>query len=283
MLPRISAAVPSRLILIVCLCAAAVACLPSSGVSAARPGAQPGRTEDALRSRSSARAVQDTTQYPWSCICKIVATFPDDTTIEGAGTMIGPHHCLTALHVIYDSRTRTAAKRVRVIPGYDDHRLLTEGLSSHPFGTAHMNQFLFWEPHDVAIIITSANIGELSSWMTVGSRSDRELQAHGYLLGGYSGRNAGSERQNTLTTSIGRVEGDRVALNGETGAGANGGPIFERTARGGPGEQDVWSIVGIQTSASRGTRIPPDMRRILERFLRDDFTGVNAKIPVPER
>ncbi len=231
--------------------------------------------------RTRARAVADTTQYPWSSVCKIIATFPDETAVEGAGTMIGPHHCITALHLLYDAKTKTAAKRVRIIPGYDDNRLLTTGLSSHPFGTTHMNQFLFWEPHDIAIIVTSSNIGDLSSWMSLASRSDHELLAQTFLTAGYTSKASGSERQSNLAGTVTRVEGDRITLNADNVSGMEGGPIFLRQAQGRAGEQDVWSIVGVQTGPNRGTRIPAEMRKILERFLKDDFSGVNAKIPLP--
>lgn len=231
--------------------------------------------------RGRTRPVSDTTQYPWSAVCKIIATFPDETTVEGAGTMIGPHHCLTALHLLYDTRTRKAASRVRVIPGYDDDRLLTAGLSSHPFGSTHINQFLFWEAQDIAIIVTSENIGEHCSWMTVGSRSDRDLTKQSYMLAGYSGGTAGSRRMLSVTTTIVKADGDRLTMNGDGAASMEGGPIFFREARGRPGDQDVWSIVGVQTGADRGSRIPAEMRHILERFLHDDFSGVNAKIPIP--
>ena len=241
-----------------------------------------GQARTAVRDRR-VRPVQNTTLYPYSAICKVIATFPDETTVEGTGTMIGPHHCLTALHLLYDARTKISAKRVRIVPGYDDERLLTKGLSSHPFGTTRMTQFLFWEPHDIAILVTAENIGNHSSWMTVGSRSDRELLSPSLMLAGYTSEPSGSERQSTLSALITRVEGDRVTMNTDNIQALDGGPIFERQSVGRSGEQDVWTIVGIQTAANRGTRIPAEMRRILDRFLHDDFSGVNAKIPIPEK
>ncbi len=254
---------------------------------AARPGRQASpqsgvQARPATRDRR-VRPVQNTTLYPYSAICKIIATFPDDTTVEGAGTMIGPHHCLTALHLLYDAKTKVSAKRVRVVPGYDDERLLTKGLSSHPFGATRMTQFLFWEPHDIAILVTADNIGNHSSWMTVGSRSDRELLSPSLMLAGYTSEPSGSERQSTLSALITHVEGDRVTMNTDNIQALDGGPIFERQSAGRSGEQDVWAIVGIQTASNRGTRIPGEMRRILDRFLHDDFSGVNAKIPIPEK
>lgn len=265
------------------LCVWAPACLILGGMLGRPAHAQSSRANrgSSPPPRSRVRMVQDTTRYPWSAICKIIATFPNETTVEGAGTMIGPHHCLTALHLLYDTKTRTAASRVRIIPGYDDERLLTKGLSSHPFGSTHMGQFLFWEPHDIAIIVTSTNIGDLSSWMTVGSRSDRELRTPSYVLGGYYTMENGGERQSTLNAPITRVDGDQVTFNADSIPGLDGGPIFERQARGQPGEQDVWAIVGVQTGTGRGSRIPGEMRRILDRFLHDDFSGVKARIPIP--
>ena len=209
--------------------------------------------------------------------------FPDGTILEGSGTMIGPHHCLTALHLLFNTRTREAANRVRIVPGYDEDRSLTEGLTTSPFGITSINQFLFWEPHDIAIIVTSSNIGDESSWMNPGSLMDRELISQTFQLAGYPRSLGGSERQGKLNTSITRVEGDRVNLSVECPEGLVGGPIFEQTAKGSAGEQDSWSIIGVITGPNRGSRIPPDMRRILGRFFHDDFSGVNARIPIPVR
>ncbi|HLJ57322.1 MAG TPA: trypsin-like peptidase domain-containing protein [Chthonomonadaceae bacterium] len=245
--------------------------------------AQGEKRPDAAERDTRLQTVANTTQYPYSAICKVIATFPDETTVEGTGTMIGPHHCLTALHLLFDPRTKVAAKRVRVVPGYDDGRLLTKGLSSHPFGTTRMTQFLYWEPHDIAILVTADNIGHNSSWMTVGSRTDKELEGPTYLVGGYTTAPSGSERQSTLSALVTRVDGDRLTLNAEGARGLDGGPIFQRQAVGKAGEQDVWAIVGIQTGAGRGVRIPQEMKRILDRFLHDDFSGVNAKIPIPAK
>jgi len=270
----------------------ALACVPIVAVMlACAQFSGPAEAQTRRRARSErppardrrVRPVQNTTQYPYSAICKIIATFPDETTVEGTGTMIGPHHCLTALHLLYDARTKIAAKRVRIIPGYDDERLLTKNLSSHPFGTTHMNQFLFWEPHDIAIIVTSTNIGANASWMTVASLTDKELLGPSLMLAGYTSAPSGSERQSTLGALITHVDGDRVTLNTENIPSLDGGPIFERQSVGKAGEQDVWTIVGVQTGAGHGARIPDEMRKILDRFLHDDFSGVNAKIPLPER
>jgi V8-like Glu-specific endopeptidase len=277
---RISQVLPSCRVALWCVLAASLL----AGSALTLPvGAQSERSERSSPGSDRARSIQDTSRYPWSCICKIIATFPDDTTMEGSGTMIGRHHCLTALHLLYNKKTKTAAKRVVIIPGYDDERLLALGINSHPAGNTHVNQFLFWEPHDVAIIVTSANIGDESSWLTVDSRSDRDLLSQTYMLAGYPDSARYVERQHMLTTNITYVEGDRIRLSRDSPEGMIGGPIFERGPRGRTGEHDTWSIIGIQTGRNRGTRIPSDMRRILDRFLRDDFSGVNADIPLPRR
>ena len=233
--------------------------------------------------RRTIRTVADSTDYPWACVCQIVAMFPVGTVLQGSGTMIGPHHCLTALHLLFNTRTRETANRVRIIPGYDEDRSLTEGLVARPFGTTSINQFLFWEPHDIAIVVTSTNIGDESSWMNPGSLTDRELTSQTFQLAGYPESLNGSERQGKLSTSVSHVEGDRVTLLAECPEGLVGGPIFEQTAKARDGDQDTWSIMGVITGSNRGSRIPEEMRRILGRFFHDDFSGVSARIPIPTR
>ena len=268
---------------LICRCAvtlAIAACFAGSG-STEWARAQSLQSRRVPYYRGRARFVPDTTQYPWSAVCKIVATFPDGSATEGTGTMIGAHHCLTALHLLYNTRTRVSADHIRIIPGYDDERFLEQGLNSHPFQTTGINQYLFWEPQDIAVIVTSSNIGEESSWMTVGSRTDRELFSQSYFLAGYPRPTNGVERQGSMTTSITRAEGDRVDLNADAPEGMEGGPIFELTERGRGGEQDTWSIVGVQTGPNRGTRIPQDMRNILRKFLRDDYSITRTRITPP--
>ncbi len=283
MITRISGSCQARRFGIASVGLTIAASILASGPFSRPAGAQAKRQARPPARDRRVRAVPNSTQYPFSAVCKIIATFPDDTTVEGTGTMIGPHHCLTALHLLYDTKTRVSAKRVRIIPGYDEERLLTKGLSSHPFGTTHLNQFLFWESHDIAVVVTSENIGERASWMTVGSRTEKELMSPSLMLAGYGSGSGGKERQSTLNALITRVERDRVTLNAENMPAMDGGPVFERQAVGRAGEQDVWAIVGVQTGANRATRIPGEMRRILDRFLHDDFVGVNAKIPLPGR
>jgi hypothetical protein len=52
--------------------------------------------------------------YPYSAVVHIFTTFPDGTTVQGSGTMMGPTHVLTAGHCLYSAGDVGFARQVRV-------------------------------------------------------------------------------------------------------------------------------------------------------------------------
>lgn len=231
--------------------------------------------------RPTAGVVPDTTRYPFSAVCKIRATYSDGTVVEGSGVMIGPHHCLTALHLLYNVRTREGAREISVSPGYALNRSRSQGLQSRPFGETRKGEYLYWEAQDIAVLVTSTNIGELSSWMTMEAHNDQMFKNGDYSVAGYAPGVADGEEQSSFKTAVLRVDGDRLTLDSAPRVTMVGAPIFARGASRREDDQEIYSVVGVQTGENTASRIPPDMLRALRRFVRDDFAGVKAAIPLP--
>jgi Ca2+-binding RTX toxin-like protein len=60
-----------------------------------------------------------TSVYPYDCVCYVIATFPDGTSFQGSGAIIGPHTVLTASHLLWRADGSESAASVTVYPGFN--------------------------------------------------------------------------------------------------------------------------------------------------------------------
>jgi glutamyl endopeptidase len=116
---------------------------------------------------------------PWSSVCKLLITFPDDPTETwiGSGAIIGPgqdghgYHILTAGHCVYNHDHGGWATSLLVIPGYDGAQ--TEVYKQKPFYHAFVTgarTYTAWtsfanHQHDWAVCTLDRNIGDFTGWM----------------------------------------------------------------------------------------------------------------------
>lgn len=63
-------------------------------------------------------AIDSPSLYPHSAIALLTARFPDGTTLQGSGTVVGRNDVLTAAHVVYDAAHGGAATEVWATPGF---------------------------------------------------------------------------------------------------------------------------------------------------------------------
>lgn len=127
------------------------------------------------------KRVSNTSEYPWSTICKLRVAFKNGVVSEGTGTLIGPRHVLTAAHVVYNREHGGEAISCLIVPGYDD--------SNMPFGntyssiTKHPNYDSFPSNFDIAVIKTNKEFGEEAGWLGLMAASDVQLQTTAYVAG----------------------------------------------------------------------------------------------------
>lgn len=242
------------------------------------------------------KVIGDTTQFPWSAVCKIIATFGENKKWEGTGIMIGPHHCLTARHIIFDGDT--LAPKIEIIPGYDGSKsigdaeglesLLSEGktkTSREPFGRAKALSCVYWKDQDVALLITNHNIGKKSRWLGFATRTDERLNGSSAHLAGYPADKDDAERMYYDAGKIDKAEGDALYYNIATYKGQSGAGVFERKVSDRVDEPDKFNVIGIHTQGGKesnsGTRIQKWLFDYLDRYTEDNFSDLKNPVRLP--
>lgn len=61
----------------------------------------------------------ESTNFPYSAVTYVEATFPDGTRVSGSGAVVGINDVLTAAHVVYSPENGGMAEQVTVYPGHD--------------------------------------------------------------------------------------------------------------------------------------------------------------------
>ncbi|MCE9637425.1 MAG: trypsin-like serine protease [Planctomycetes bacterium] len=169
--------------------------------------------------------VARTTKFPWSCVCKIFATYPNGETYIGSGVLVGRRHILTAGHVAYDADLGGWAD-MEIIPGYDD--------GYRPFGTytdVNATSFTGWTENadfawDIALVELSDAAGTRAGWLGFKAPSVRALLASKLTTGGYPGDVSGGEVMVLARGKLDSVDADTIyftrsldIMRGQSGSG----------------------------------------------------------------
>ncbi|MDR1605847.1 MAG: trypsin-like serine protease [Streptococcaceae bacterium] len=136
------------------------------------PESLPPATMNAIIGQDERSAVSNTTQFPYSAVAYIKATFPNGTVIRGSAALISQDTVLTAAHMIYDLRYGGKAKTVEVYPG--------ASYQSAPYGSASSYELYVpkeWEKlnlngynesyvtYDYGVIKLSSPIGKRTGYL----------------------------------------------------------------------------------------------------------------------
>lgn len=218
------------------------------------------------------RRIETTNQYPWSTVCKLKVTFSDGARAEGTGTMVGPHHVLTAGHCVID-KEHGWAESVEVIPGYNG--------AEQPFGNAGKKMicsfagwFKAFDPKfDLAMVITDSDIGSKTGWMGMQALGDEELRTMRVHTSGYPGDKDRAQRLYYAAGSLKSFEERRLHYKIATWSGQSGSALYERKLAAREDEEaDRW-VFGVHTMGgpdeNSGTRITPDVMKHLSDWRND--------------
>src|SRR5205085_11780089 len=77
---------------------------------------------EAVPDQDDREQITNTTDFPWRCICFLIATAPDGTQWAGTGWLAGPRVVITAGHVVYYPEQADLggwANQVEVYPGHN--------------------------------------------------------------------------------------------------------------------------------------------------------------------
>jgi V8-like Glu-specific endopeptidase len=82
----------------------------------------------------------NSSHYPYSAVCDIVATFKDGAQEQGTGCFVSANDVLTASHVLWSDDHGGAAVSVKVYPGSDN--------GAAPYGSFDANHWYFYQIDD---------------------------------------------------------------------------------------------------------------------------------------
>jgi V8-like Glu-specific endopeptidase len=179
--------------------------------------------------------VTDTSQYPYSCICKLYITPKvGNKRYIGTGVYIGPNCVLTAAHCVYLHNKGGWASQIEVVPGLNIE-------PNRPFGSTQSNDFycpnLYLEkptdekrqPYDFAAIITPRAFGDEVGYIGFSSLTDQEFENLLITISGYSGDkpdNAPGEAQSKDTKKISDTTDTLLIYELDTEGGGSGSPVI---------------------------------------------------------
>lgn len=124
---------------------------------------------------TSLQRIHDSSLPPWRMQVKLFVVAANGQRFSCSGTLIDAYHVVTAAHCIYSVRKGGWARKVEVVPAYQE--------GEAPFGAAEMTEVLYWPDwisrqnynDDVAVLRLDRPLGAVTGWMNFGSRTDTDF------------------------------------------------------------------------------------------------------------
>lgn len=202
--------------------------------------------------------VNDTTQFPYSAVVSIRATFADGRVGFGTGSLVGKNDVLTATHVIYRPDYGGYATSIMVYPGADfnGERSVIEAA---PYGSYlgqpllafpnevfvdrnHATNTLLEVASDVAVIGLSQAVGFRTGWFGLSSGKN---SLNDTIAIGYPSDATGMVVGNVLSQSSNGMWIAAFSSGSNTlmGSGSSGGPLYLY-------ENNLPGIIGVKSSGN---------------------------------
>ena len=202
--------------------------------------------------------VLDATQFPYSAVVSIRATFADGRVSYGTGSLIGKNDVLTSTHLVYRPDFGGYATSLWVYPGADFNGSRLQ-MGDTPFGgylaesivafpervyadSNHATNSFNEIAHDIAIIGLSHPIGFQTGWFGL-SYGVNEIQ---YAVAiGYPGEATGMVYGDVLAHSLNGLWISAYSADGSVlmGPGSSGGPLYVL-------DSYLPSIIGVKSSGT---------------------------------
>ena len=173
-------------------------------------------------------------QYPYSAVCEVVATFKDGASFQGSGVFVSANDVLTASHMLWQTDHGGAATSVTVYAGRDGASLPFGAHSAAQWNYYQINDHLDQISHsdaqfDVGIISLATNDRLGAQTGTFGM--DPNAHSGNYILTGYP---TGPDR---MTNDSGYVKEDANYFTFDyqdfsSHPGSSGGPLWYLGAAG---------------------------------------------------
>ena len=190
-------------------------------------GLQPSFTRHGYVGDADLSEVSDPTAYPYRAAVKLVTTWPNGQVSWCSGTLIGPHHVLTAGHCVYNDE-RGGWAEIEAIPGYHDgERPYASAFSTNVTSYVGFVTDGSWD-YDQAYIALDRNIGDHVGWLGYEAYDDAEQHVGLSLnLNAYPGSPIGDGK--TMFHSFDEVvAADAYVIRHEldTAGGSSGGGVY---------------------------------------------------------
>jgi len=174
--------------------------------------------------RDGRRQVTDTESFPW-CLHGHMSMEFGGREYGGSGTLIGPHHFLTAGHCVYKPESGEAATNIRIRLGLNDRAAMfgevlgTKVYIYNQWMTSRSDDF------DIALVVLNQSIGHETGWAGLLCLEDKELRDHAVHVTGYPG-DKGFRTLWTMDNRIGRITEEKIYYPIDTYGGQSGGAIW---------------------------------------------------------
>lgn len=195
-----------------------------------------------------------TSQYPYDCVCYVIATLSDGKSYQGSAAIIGAHTILTASHMLWDATDGAKVTALRIYPGYQQG-----GAALITTWTAHYNTIddsngLLTQSQsqkDFAIIDVSADLSKYGAFGITTNYGGGAVHVTGYP----------ASEKGVQTDTIGTVTANplwRILDYGSatSSPGNSGGPIWIAS--------DSPSIVGVVSTGSWGVQLTTADMQIIQ-------------------
>ncbi len=167
---------------------------------------------------------QDTTAFPWRCLCRLDITSANGRRYLGTGWLAGPRTVITAGHCVYLQDDGGWASQVKVVPAYQE--------GSAPFGSftsSDLHSVTGWTeqkapPHDYGAILLPQALS--TGFLGYAVYADEELSDQDVNVYGYPGdKNQGSALWGHFR-KLYRVTAQQLFYNLATWGGQSGCPVW---------------------------------------------------------
>ena len=171
--------------------------------------------------------INNTTVYPWRCICSLNITAADGSTWIGTGWLVAPRTVITAGHCVWMHNQGGRVASIRVMPGRNGSA--TEAPFKSCLAT-HVRTTVKWiedkdSGRDYGCILLPKSFLDYSSLGTFGYASLSDLEGMTVNLSGYPGdKPAGTQWFHSR--KIKSAESHRFYYDIDTGGGQSGAPVW---------------------------------------------------------
>lgn len=178
----------------------------------------------AIPGKDGRKRVTQTKDWPHSIHTHLAMIFEDEE-FGGSGSMVGPHHILTAAHNVFDKDKKVWAKSIKVYPALND--------KVAPFGAVKVVKaytFTQWTrdantAYDMALLLLEKPVGLQTGWGGMMSSQDQDLKSLKINISGYPS-DKGFQQLWTMEHKLEKFDKEEFSYEIDTEGGQSGSPIW---------------------------------------------------------